>query len=264
MRYRILAVLPIACALLFGLALLVAGPDGHAIVARAGNEMGKVLGVIGCLAAALAFEPGEYLRRAWILLGMCLVLLLGRDALLLVDGAQGPGPIESLRVALSFFANLSAVIGTLMIARAWSVAGMALPGPVGARAVAFGAALAVAVALGGASAYLNLTASLQGDARAMIGLASDVGDILSTTLIAPLLLTAIAVRGGLLRWPWGLLTASLFAWLLYNLFTTVLGEVPVHGPTFKLFGEGFRVLACMFQFSAGFAQRFIVRSPPAS
>ncbi len=261
MRYRALAALPIACVVLFALALVIAGEGARPLVVRAGNESSKVLALLGCLAAALAFEPGEYLRRAWLLAATCLGLLLTRDALLLIDAGSGAG-ISSVRVGLSFFANLAAVIGTLMIARAWRVAGMDLPGSRGARRVSLAIAFGVAVALAGPSAYVNLGTSLGGDPRGMVGLASDVGDILSTTLLAPVLLTAIAVRGGLLRWPWGLLTASLFAWLLYDTFVTVLGEVPGHGPSFKLVGEGFRVLACTLQCSAGLAQRFVVRGPP--
>ncbi len=261
MRYRALAALPIACVVLFALAVVVRGYGPRAVIVHSANESSKVLALFGCIAAALAFEPGAYLRRAWVLAAACLALLLSRDALLLVDAGDGPG-FSSARVGLSFFANLSAVIGTLMIARAWRVAGMDLPGSPGARGASIAIALGIALALAGPSAYVNLGSSLRGDPRGMVGLASDVGDILSTTLLAPVLLTAIAVRGGLLRWPWGLLTASLFSWLLYDTFVTVLGEVPGHGPSFRLVGEGFRVLACTLQCSAGLAQRFVVRGPP--
>ena len=261
MRYRVLVALPLVCALLFALALALAGEGARPLVVRAGNESGKALALLGCLAAALAFERGEYLRRAWLLSGTCLLLLLARDALLLL-GREGGALIDHVRVGLSFVANLSAVIGTLMIARAWRVAGMELPGSWGLRGAAIAVAFGIALALAGPSAYVNLGGALRGDPRGLIGLASDLGDILSTTLLAPVLLTAIAVRGGLLRWPWGLATASLFSWLLYDTFVTVLGEVPHHGSTFGLVGEGFRVLACSLQCCAGFAQRFVVRGPP--
>ncbi len=259
MRYRVLAVLPVSAVVLFVLALVVVGEGARPLVVRGANESGKALALLGCVAAALAFERGEYLRRAWILSATCLGLLLARDALLLVEGDAAR--LDSLRVGLSFVANLLAVIGTLMIARAWKVAGMSLPGSWSARGAAVGIALGIALALAGPSAYVNLGLSLHGDPRGLIGLASDLGDILSTTLLAPVLLTAIAVRGGLLRWPWGLLTASLFAWLLYDTFVTALGEVPGYGQGFKLVGEGFRVLACTLQCAAGLAQRFVVRGP---
>lgn len=75
--------------------------------------------------------------------------------------------------------------------------------------------------------------------------ASDLGDTISVALLAPVLQTALALGGGLLRWPWSFLAASGMSWLLYDATASES----------HLASEIFRALACMFLFSVAVAQR---------
>jgi hypothetical protein len=72
-------------------------------------------------------------------------------------------------------------------------------------------------------------------------------------------MTAIAVRGGSLRWPWGLLTASLASWLLYDAILTVPEVFHLTGGGFRIAAEQFRFFAGSFAAAAGLAQRRAVR-----
>jgi hypothetical protein len=80
------------------------------------------------------------------------------------------------------------------------------------------------------------------------------------------------MRGGVLKWPWGLLTASLLFWLCYDGVATLehlsnyLADhglpVRANAATMKLLREAFRALACVSEFSAGLAQRRTVTAEP--
>ena len=78
MKYRLLALFPLVIAAVFATAALVLG-DRMTTALVVQNEAGKVLALVGCVAAALAFERGDYLNRAWMLVGACYLLLLVND-----------------------------------------------------------------------------------------------------------------------------------------------------------------------------------------
>jgi hypothetical protein len=256
-KFRALVLFPFVVATIF-VACVLALPASVPVV-RIEVETVKLLAVIGCLAAAFAFERGEYLRRAWIFSGACMALLVVRDVTL---ASFAPPrlvgvPIVFVQNALVVLANASSIVGTWMMARAWSVSGLEPPGSARGRRAAVAASIVVAVIVGGATIVLHVRAMLRGDLSVLGPIASDLGDLVSLCLIAPVALTALAMRGGVLRWPWGLLTASLCCWLLYDV-TTFLREIQA-GEPLRVTNEVCRSLACTFAFSAGFAQRRVVR-----
>ena len=247
--------------LLVGSAL--ASEGARAIALRAEVESIKALGFVGCVLAASAFERGDYLRRAWGLHALCFGLLLLRDALFLlfVSDAKLFGlPYAAVQAALVLVANGGAVIGTFMIARAWQVAGIELPFSRLMRGGLIGGAAALSLAITASATLADLERLSGGDVGALVGLASDLGDILSMTLLAPVLLTALALRGGRLTWPWALLTASLFAWLLYDA-NAAFGHLTLSASGQRLTGEIWRALACGYAFAAGVAQRWVLTEP---
>jgi hypothetical protein len=261
-RFRPLVAFPIAWAFAYlVLERQLFGTADYDLFHRVQVELVKVLSLVGFWAAALAFQRGEYLRRAWGLLGLCLALLLLRDLTLALPGleAMGPRNLQALRSGLVVIANVAQVAGTWLLARAWKVADLSLPGPRwGQGAVLAGTAL-LAAAFVGPSLVADLRQVAGGDWTAVTPAASSLGDLVSVSLIAPLLLTALALRGGLFAWPWVLLTTSYVAWLLYDAVFALgpwlgLGE---HGT--RAASELFRGLGCTFGFSAGLAQRAIVR-----
>src|SRR5262249_44582275 len=90
------------------------------------------------------------------------------------------------------------------------------------------------------------------------GLFSALGDMVSLWLIAPLLLTALALRGGLFGWPFALLTASYGAWLGYDALGVGGGDLGLSPHATPAAAEPFRAPGCLYGLSAGLAQREVV------
>ncbi|HJZ84287.1 MAG TPA: hypothetical protein VKN99_03910 [Polyangia bacterium] len=265
MRYRIALAIPLLCAA----ALLAleghAFPDAAALHALWHIEVPlvKALGGLGCLAAALRFTRGDYLRRAWFFLSMCYFLLLAKD-ILFGGGSHFQQPqtfsvtVQWLRGSITLVANACTVYGTFVLARTARVAGITLPGSARSRALVFACAVAVALAIAGQATWLDLREVARGNMAQLVGAASDLGDIVAVALIAPLLLTALALRGGLLGWPWALLTASYLGWLCYDATATIGYSLQAEPLKLRALEELFRCLACTFALGAGLAQRWAV------
>ena len=257
MKYRLLALLPMVLAAIF---VLTTHADPLSPALRPQVEVFKSLDLIGCLVAAFAFGRGDYLRRAWSLAATCAAVLLLRDVLLRVwtpTHVLGV-PTDVVDGAMVLVANAAAVAGLWMMARAWSIAGLEPPGSARGRRILVGVAVVFACAVGAATIFLDAREIVRGDLTAIVPVASDLGDVLSILLIAPVAITALGMMGGALKWPWGLLTASIVCWLGYDV-ATVLRQLHGAEPTMKMAGELFRALACTYTFSSGVAQRWAVR-----
>jgi hypothetical protein len=205
--------------------------------------------------AALSFERGEYLRRGWGLFAGGYVLLLARDAVLVVGAGWSPVAFEVVRGILVTGANVGQVVGAWTLARAWSVAGLEHPGSKTAQRAIVGVAILASLVFAGPTLYDDVREVVATGIPRVDVIASDLGDILSLPLVAPVALTALAVQGGTLKWPWTLLTSSLLAWIFYDAVAMVPYFFPVASEGFSLFGEQLRVLAGAFAFAAGLAQR---------
>lgn len=263
MSYRALAAFPVA-AVALATVLLLAVPDAarpgvlHVLV-----EAVKILALVGMGAAALVFNRGDYLRRGWGLAAACYGLLLARDAwLLAAPGPQG-AVIDALRGALVVLANASVVGGMLMLARAWSVAGLDLPGSSAGRRAVVALAVTASLLFAGPSLVVDVAISLK-DGTHYWTVGSDLGDLLALPLVAPVAMTALAARDGSLRWPWGLLTASLAAWLFYDAALTLPQIFHLDYGPFRLVAEECRVFAGTSACAAGLAQRKAMRELDAS
>jgi hypothetical protein len=260
MSFRILVAIPLAWVAVFSvLDQLVSGTAGYRIFMRTEIELVKGMALIGCLAAALAFGRGEYMRRAWLFMGGCMLFLLLRDLTMVPAIEKSSLPIAPIRGSLVILANASLIVGILLLARAWKVAGLMLPGTRRQRWVVLLIAIFTAAALGGPGVVKNLIELLGGDLRALSGMAMSLGDSISLCLIAPVLLTALALRGGLFEWPWWLLAASLLSWLIYDCIWELGLYLGMGEHAWRSVCEMFRALACMFEFSAGLAQYHIVK-----
>jgi len=263
-KYRLLIVVPFAALAAFLVALAVM-PD-RAAVYRVEIELAKSAALFGCAAAAFRFARGDYLRTAWLLLGQCYLLILVNDVFLRADmgafGHESWAPVASGIVI--FVGNVGQLVGTVMIARVWRVAGFELAGsPMVRRAVVL---IAVAIALVSAGDLVVTSAReiAHGQTAASVDLFSSIADIISFSLIAPFLLTAVAFRGGSLGWTWALLTASLFGWLLFDATLSFGAAISANADAVKRVSESARLLACGFGMAAGVAQRMAVRSVPAT
>ena len=271
MKFRSFVVLPPGFAVAFAVAALLAAGGAFAAVLAAENEVGKLLAMIGGFSAALAFERGDYLRRAWFYTGLCyLFLLLGDVATMPLFAAHvSEHQLELVAGACAVLGNATSVLGTWMLAHAWNVAGLDEADDA-ARArgrLLFAAAVVVALAITGWPFVHDVRALAAGDLGASVNIASDLGDTICLALVAPVLRTALALRGGTLRWPWGLLTLSGVAWLAYDAASGVVELLHVEKARWLILTEALRGLACAFMFSAGMAQRIAVAPgapPPAA
>jgi hypothetical protein len=227
------------------------------------NEGTKILGTLGLLIAALTFSPGDYLRRGWGLCAMCYVFLLGRDlSFVLWPAEPTSGAIVVGRALLIVLGNACIVAGTWTLARAWRVAGMAMTVSQTAARAATGVAVTLSLLIAGPVTVLDAYITLHGHAPDYVPdwshawtVFSDLGDLLALPVIGPVALTAFAVRGGSLRWPWTLLAISLTAWLAFDAILTVPELLHVGAAQFEPVAECARVLAGSSALAAGLAQR---------
>lgn len=260
MKPRTLVWLPPAFAALFIVIALGAGAGALSTVVRVENETGKVLAAAGCLAAAFAFDPGDYMRKAWLYSGACLLLLLMRDVTVIpaVGGVLAAGHLSVLQGALVVVANASSVFGTWLLARAWTVSGLD-EAPAAPRWALRGAGIAVSLLVTGWPLWVDASKMFAGDPAAIPWVGSDLGDTISFALVAPVLQTALALRGGALLWPWALLTGGGFCWILYDAGWGFSELLHVDGePRVRILVEAIRALACTYIAAAGIAQRAVV------
>jgi hypothetical protein len=253
MRFRWLALFPLLYAALFiAIAGWLLGGDALAPFVAGQRILVRILAAVGCYAAVSGFERGDHLRRAWLWLGAGTVAIFLRDVLRLFPAFQpasaGPGE-QALLSALGILSNLALLTGIWLLARSWRMAAIVLPGGrSGAMAVVVVTA-ALALAVAGPAALDSAQAVAGGDWNSLVLLVSAVVDVITLCLVAPLLLTAVSLRGGLFVWPWALITASQLSWLLYDAAAGLGPWVP----------DVFRGLAENYLFAAGLAQLFVLR-----
>lgn len=264
--YGALAWLPLAFAAVFAVAGFAVGGGAAGPLLKTENELGKVLALAGALVAAFAFERGDYLRTAWLLNAAAYALLLAGDAcgVHLIAHRLTSHQLDAAQGLVTLLANGAAVVGTWMLARAWNVAGLEDDEASRARRrLLFAAGAVVALAITGWPLVHDTRALLSGDLHASIAVASDLGDAACLALVAPVMQTALAMRGGVLRWPWGLLAASLLAWLAYDASSGLVRATSAGGD-WLVASEALRALACAYGLVAGLAQRRAVTAHAAS
>jgi hypothetical protein len=262
MKFRSFAAFPLVFAVVFAVAALFAGSGGLESVLATENEVGKVLALVGCFAAALAFEEGDYLRRAWFFSGLCYLLLLLGDlaGMPFLATHLSVHQVDLAEGSFAVLGNATSVLGTWMLARAWTVAGLEDDDDASRTRgrLLFAAAIAVSLAITGWPLVHDVGALASGDLGATVNIASDLGDTICLALVAPVMHTALAMRGGMLRWPWGLLTVSGIAWIAYDAASGGVELLHVEQARWLIVTEAIRGLACAFFFSAGMAQRIAV------
>lgn len=258
MSYRALVWVPLVIVGAFLVAWVAAPPPVRETLLVVEVESCKALALLGCAAAALVFEPGEHLRRAWMLVGTCTLMLFARDIFAM---AAHPAPGDPAAfVVQGLFAvggNGCMVAGIWMLARTWRVAGLDGDAAPGGRALVAGSIVA-ALLVTGWPVVKDLRALEGGDVFAVVPLASDLADAAVVALLAPLASTALALRGGVLRWPWAFLTASGVLWMVFDVAYGALSVAHVEPDKAHAALEALRALPTLYGFSAGLAQRNVV------
>jgi hypothetical protein len=242
------------------IALMVAAPaPALPTVLTVLNATVKILALAGAVAAALAFDRGDYLRRGWGLCAACYVFLLLRDASLHLAPGPESTAMAVFRALCVVVGNTCMVLGAWTLAGAWAVAGLELSVSTRARRGVMALAIGASLVFAGPAIVADAALAFGGRWDHLWTVASDLGDLLALPVIAPVALIALTISGGSLRWPWLLFAVSLGAWLLYDailFFPTalVLDDAPFRAPA-----EVCRVLAGTSACAAGLAQRLAVR-----
>ena len=203
----------------------------------------------GCTVAALSFERGDYLRSAWGLYMIGDLLLLVSAALSAAFGLQS---MLYPRMACMLLANVAGPAGSYLFGSALALAGLELEAGRWTRRSGMLAGFAVGCVLGGPALYAEVGATVSdGNLNMLIETFGTLGDIANITFTAPIIFTALALRGGRVAWVWSLLSCCLLLWLGYDLLT---GLAPAHASLI----EGVRVAALSFSGAAGIAQRIVI------
>ncbi len=220
----------------------------------------KLSASLGFVGAVSRFRFGEYMHTAWLLLALQMAILAFKDLLfgrLAHLPGLSPEQCVHLRSACSIVSNSMFIVAMVLMARVWRVAGFELPGSRLTRGLVTVACVVVSTLVVGYGGIENVTRFLHGEGDALVSIASDIGDVVSFSLLAPLVFVAIALRGGMLAWPWAFMVGSELAWMVFDLMFALdnahhVALTWMGGPV----TENFRVLACLLACSAGLAQRF--------
>lgn len=254
-RVRTLWLAPVAAVVLFYVARILTPVDSELTANRIFNVAAFLVAAYGCLRTAASFQTGDYLRVAWQMQGTASLLLAASSVVRHLDP---PDLILLVRAALTFMSNVTSTIAAVIFARTASVAGLQLPWSRTARWVLASAMALVAVGLVGPTLVIVGPLAINGDLGSWISMISSVGDLAFLMLIAPIFMTALALRGGLLIWPWTFLTVSVSCWLLYDAQEIVAYLLPDLGPAeMTLWTTPLRILACGYLYAAAVAQRWL-------
>ncbi len=155
--------------------------------------------------------------------------------------------------ALVIAQNVAIALALLLFVQAWRATGLTAPVSRRAQMTSTILGIAVAVIAGGYPLVKALTSAQPNP----VLLISTAGDIVGLSLIVPLALSALAMRGGLLMHTWIYLAASEAAWLLYDVWWAL--QPPIAANVSSAILEAMRLLAVLFAFIASVAQRRAMR-----
>ena len=199
-------------AVLFLLDLFLAGtlpPDARTSY---GAVVRLALYALGAVAAGVAAAKfgwwREHLGRAWTFFSLEFLFLLINYIL----RRAAAGATVALNATL-IAANVAQIAAYWLMARVLTAAGIGYLMSRAKKALLIVLALAVAIVLCHASLLTQWHLLRSGDVQPG-SLISVVADVVTFTLVAPLAMSTMALRGGRLSWIFGFLTISVFGWML--------------------------------------------------
>lgn len=201
------------------------------------------------LLTSAKFSAGDRLLVSWLLVGAGYFLAAVRHGVRLASYLEPSIALPpAVNSTLAIVQNIAIAVALLLFVLAWRATGLTAPLSKTAQTFSILAGIAVAVLVGG---YPLVKALTTANADPIL-LVSTLGDIVGLSLIVPLALPALAMRGGLLMHTWIYLAASEVAWLLYDLWWAVQ-------PQSTAILEAFRLAAVLLAFIATKAQRRAMR-----
>lgn len=261
----LLAAAPVAITLFAYLAFQALEPSRGDF--RIVGLIARAAAALGCFVAAAQFDRADYLRRAWTFYALGFVFLFANALIFgtasVTEDREVPVFYKVAGGGLVVIANVLTVLATLMVARAWRKAGLTLTVSTRAQVLVTLGSIAAGLLVVGGTTYNDFQLLLGGNLDAITYLASDLGDLITLALLGPILLTALALRGGSLAWPWSLIVLGTFGWLCLDATVTIAGLLDLAAASARPLEEAFRILACASFLSAGLLQRLAVRGAHA-
>ncbi len=231
---------------------------GIALVRTLQSPISEMLWAFGALSAAFRYGRKDYLWKAWFLFacGPLLYLMYDLGPWLASMGLPRTA-VEWGQGLIVVCGNGLQVVAIVMFSRAWKLAGLDVPLSSKTQIVIRLIMLVVAVAAAGPGVVLAGMAWFSGDASAVLGLSSSLGDMFSLALMAPLFMTAFSLRGGVMSWPWIFMTGSLLGWLVGDIALTWLPYMGADARDIEIVIALAQSYGSVMYFSAGYAQRLV-------
>lgn len=201
------------------------------------------------------FAREDRLHACWLLIGAGYSLAGVRYILRVITLVTGTTFNQTMLDVMLILQNVAIAAALWLFVRAWRATGLVAPGSRATQVLSIAAGVAIAIVVGGyplARGIANANADL-------VLLVSTLGDMVGLALIVPLMMSALAMRGGLLMHTWVFLAASEVAWLCYDLWYAFRPGLPLTLPVGRGIEEAVRVVAVLFAFAATVAQRRAIR-----
>lgn len=206
----------------------------------------------GAFLAARHFAAGDRLLVSWAMLGAGYLLAAIRHGMrlssILTGTAMPPPAVSNTMLILQ---NVLVAAALLWFVLAWRSTGLNAPVPRSSQIGWTIGGIALALLVGGFPLMQGL-ASASADPMLLV---STLGDVVALALIVPLVLPALALRGGLLMYVWLFLAASSLSWLGYDLWYAGGAGFGLAPSLDRAIEEAFRMFAVTFAFIATIAQR---------
>jgi hypothetical protein len=211
---------------------VAAAEDAGAVrnVHMAAGWVGALLGLVGTVAAARTFGPGDFLRTVWGVLAAASAGLLASTALVTASTYAAPDSVALLaaRAAVVTVANGLSVYALALLALTYRRSGLQPP-LTAAFALLWLATAAVALAVTAPSlreAVGLLGTGTVGSLNAVRRITGTLGDLGTMLLIVPILQVAYLLRGGRLAGVWWAMALSGASWLVYDAAGTLATLLP--------------------------------------
>lgn len=251
MSFRSVAVAAVAGVVVVALLYAVVYPGLSAggqfwlnAVARVG--MLALVAICAGLAAQAFGWWSEYVGRAWTLFFIEYALLTVSELL----RRAAPDTASLASGALVIIANIAGIGAYVLMARSLDAAGLGDYTSRGKKVLAAAIALIAAAAL----CWGPITS-----ASSLNGLVSPLADVITFVLVAPLLLTVIALRGGQLFWIFALLTAGTIGWMVNQGASTILRAMGAGENAMRTGRMTGFAMACFLIAAAAFTQWLAAR-----
>lgn len=202
------------------------------------------------------FTPADRMFAGWLLLGAGYLLAAIRYGMRLQILLTGHGVTnQTLLNAMLIAQNVCVAVCLWLFVQSWRATGLATPGSRASQVRWIALGILVAIVVGG----YPLVEGLQTAKTDLVLLVSTLGDMVGIALIVPLMMPALALRGGSLMHTWEYLVASEVSWLLYDIWLALKPAMLVQPRVERGFEEIFRILAILFAAIAAVAQRQATR-----